>query len=123
MINTGFYKGLFLAMEQSGQEFRTEQELLEEAWQDLQAVPSYVELQAALFARSTTYEVYQASLYSCSKDWLLLGKLEVSSVAELHIQINAKWPSVADILAIDTRTYSITSMDDVKRSVANPVAF
>ena len=42
-MDTEFYRGLFTTMQRTGMETQTEQEKLEEAWHDLQAVPSYVE--------------------------------------------------------------------------------
>lgn len=97
------------------------QEALTQAWNDLQAVPSYLETQAALFARSTTYEVYQMNGY-CEKDWELLGKIQVTSYPDLEAQVRRNWPDIPDILAIDSRVGTITTLDTVRRSVARPVA-
>jgi hypothetical protein len=59
MEHQAFYEGLFLAMGCSGQDFRTEQEKIEEAWRDLQAVPSYVEQQAAAWAAELALPIEQ----------------------------------------------------------------
>lgn len=41
--HTDFYVGLFTRMHQSGQDYQSSQEKIEQAWRDLQSVPSYVE--------------------------------------------------------------------------------
>lgn len=68
-----------------------------------------------------TYEVYQMNGY-CEKDWELLGKIQVTSYSDLEAQVRQNWPNIPDILAIDTRVGSITTLNTVTRSVGYPVA-